>query len=195
MQFLSLTGRVTKEGKRWDTLVGKAADRERGSLGDAVRHLQLMQLVSQCLILSLLSCATQGLAWGHWEAGDKLTLSCSILETARSSNSFAQAMSAGEQLFPAAPQPRGISAMHSKKKKRKRAESLPGLDLCVRQARPPSRTQQKSLLAEVPSNSAAACIKPGNVSVLISAWSRPRMGRSLKRNVAMQLTSNRSAHP
>lgn len=54
-------------GKRWDTQAGKAAEGERGSLGDAslaVRHLQLMQLVSQCVIPSLLSCVTHGLAVG-----------------------------------------------------------------------------------------------------------------------------------
>lgn len=89
-------------------------------------------------------------------------LSFSMLETARSSNSFAPATSTGEQLFQLL-----LSHVAFQQCRAKNVMALPGLGLRVRQSRLLSSPQQKSLLAKAPSNSAAACIKPGNVLFLV----------------------------
>lgn len=63
------------------------------------KHLQLMQSVSQSVIHHSAVSGRHAVSRGQWEVGHKLTLSCLVLETARSSNSFAPAMSKGERLF------------------------------------------------------------------------------------------------
>lgn len=100
-------------------------------------------------------------------------LSCLVPETARSSSSFAPAMSKGERLF----QLLLSHVAFQQRAAKKYVAALPGLDLCVRQSRLPSSPQQKSLLAAVPSNSAAACVKPWNALFLVGpgrTWAEVR---------------------